>query len=79
MDSITTAGDCAGSSGGETALVSPWFGRAPLTHTHTPHTPIAETRLGLNQQPLNREAALLPVSHRSLVSSCEGTSISLLS
>ncbi|CAM4563231.1 unnamed protein product [Leuciscus chuanchicus] len=51
MDSITTAGDCAGSSGGRPHWYPPPLG-AP-THTHTPRTLIAETRLGLNQQPLN--------------------------
>ncbi len=49
----------------------------PHSFIHTTLTHIAEIWLGLNQQPLNREAALLPLSHRSLVWACAGTYISL--
>ncbi|CAM4561777.1 unnamed protein product [Leuciscus chuanchicus] len=69
MDSITTAGDCAGSSGGRPHWFPPRLG-ARRSHTHTPHTPIAETRLGLNQQPLNREATLLPLKQNDVAVDC---------
>ncbi len=49
----------------------------PHSFIHTTLTHIAEIWLGLNQQPLNREAALLPLSHRSLGWACAGTYISL--
>ncbi len=49
----------------------------PHSFIHTTLTHIAEIWLGSNQQPLNREAVLLPVSHRSLVWACAGTYISL--
>ncbi len=51
VKSITTAGHCAGSSGGRPYWYPPPLG-APFTHT-TPLMHIAEIWLGSNQQPLN--------------------------